>query len=118
MLTDSLGMAQLEQDDNDLLKKEIREGELLDKRNQINFEGFDTEEFLDKRDCNLFDCEWIRVYQAIEALKNLEPFLLTQYQDILQYQFPKTNMSCSVPLNKMQKYQLRKMLISENVEPF
>lgn len=46
-------------------------------------------------------------------LKNWEPFLAALYQDILKNRYPKTNTSFSVPLNKVQKYQLRKKLVPE-----
>ena len=43
--------------------------ELLDKLKEINFEEFDIDDFLDQRDSDPFDSEWVRVYQAIEELK-------------------------------------------------
>ena len=41
--------------------------ELLDKLEEINFEEFDIDDFLDQRDSDPFDSEWVRVYQAIET---------------------------------------------------
>ena len=43
--------------------------EMLDKLNQINFEELDIDDFLEQRDSELFDSEWVRVYQAVEELK-------------------------------------------------
>ena len=43
--------------------------ELLDKLNQINFEELDIDDFLDQRDSDPFDGEWMRVYHAVETLK-------------------------------------------------
>ncbi len=43
--------------------------ELLDKLSQINYEELDIDDFLDQRDSDPFDSEWVRVYQAIEELK-------------------------------------------------
>lgn len=44
--------------------------DLLNKLNNIHYEELDIDEILDKRESNPFDCEWIRVYQAVEELKN------------------------------------------------
>ena len=44
--------------------------ELLNKLNNINFEELDIDEFLNKRDIEPFDSNWVRVYQIIEELKN------------------------------------------------
>ena len=43
--------------------------ELLDKLSQINYEELDIDDFLDQRDSDPFDSEWVRVYQALEKLK-------------------------------------------------
>ena len=40
--------------------------ELLHKLSQINYEEFDIDDFLDQRDSDPFDSEWVRVYQALE----------------------------------------------------
>ena len=39
------------------------------KLNNINFEELDIDEFLNKRDIEPFDSNWVRVYQIIEELK-------------------------------------------------
>ncbi len=36
--------------------------ELLDKLSQINYEELDIDDFLDQRDGDPFDSEWVRVY--------------------------------------------------------
>ena len=43
--------------------------ELLDNLSQINYEELDIDDFLDQRDSDPFDSEWVRVYQALEELK-------------------------------------------------
>lgn len=43
--------------------------ELLDSLSKINFAGLDIDDFLEQRDSEPFDGEWMRVYQAVEALK-------------------------------------------------
>lgn len=43
--------------------------ELLDKLSQINYEELDIDDFLDQRDRDPFDSEWVRVYRALEELK-------------------------------------------------
>ncbi len=43
--------------------------ELLDKLNEINFVELDIDDFLDKRDSDPFDHEWVRVYRVVEELK-------------------------------------------------
>lgn len=43
--------------------------ELLDKLKKVNYETIDIDDFLDQRECDPFDSEWVRVYQAIEELK-------------------------------------------------
>ena len=43
--------------------------ELLDNLKKVNYETLDIDDFLDQRECEPFDSEWIRVYQAIEELK-------------------------------------------------
>ncbi|OUN39199.1 hypothetical protein B5G28_06605 [Faecalibacterium sp. An77] len=43
--------------------------ELLDKLSQINYEELHIDDFLDQRDSDPFDSEWVRVYQALEELK-------------------------------------------------
>lgn len=43
--------------------------ELLDKLSQINYEELDIDDFLDQRDSDPFDSEWVRVYQSLEELK-------------------------------------------------
>lgn len=43
--------------------------ELLDNLKKVNYETLDIDVFLDQRECEPFDSEWIRVYQAIEELK-------------------------------------------------
>ena len=48
--------------------------ELLDKLSRINYEELDLDEFLDKRDSDFFDREWMRVYRAVEELKQGKVF--------------------------------------------
>ena len=43
--------------------------DLLNKLSKIDYENLDIDELLEQRECNPFDCEWMRVYRAIEALK-------------------------------------------------
>ena len=43
--------------------------ELLNKLNNNNFEELDIDDFLNKRDIEPFDSNWVRVYQIIEELK-------------------------------------------------
>ena len=43
--------------------------ELLDNLKKVNYETIDIDDFLDQRECDPFDSEWVRVYQAIEELK-------------------------------------------------
>lgn len=43
--------------------------DLLNQLSKIDYENLDIDELLEQRECNPFDCEWMRVYQAIEALK-------------------------------------------------
>ena len=43
--------------------------ELLDKLKKVNYETIDIDDFLDQRERDPFDSEWVRVYQAIEELK-------------------------------------------------
>lgn len=43
--------------------------ELLDNLKKVNYETLDIDDFLDQRECEPFNSEWIRVYQAIEELK-------------------------------------------------
>lgn len=43
--------------------------ELLDKLKKVNYETIDIDDFLDQRECDPFDSEWVRVYQTIEELK-------------------------------------------------
>ena len=43
--------------------------ELLDKLSQINYEELDIDDFLDQRDSDPFESEWVRMYQAHEELK-------------------------------------------------
>ena len=43
--------------------------ELLNKLNNINFEELDIDEFLNKRDIEPFDSNWVRVQQIIEEQK-------------------------------------------------
>ena len=43
--------------------------ELLDKLKKVNYETIDIDDFLDQRECDPFDSEWVRVYQVIEELK-------------------------------------------------
>ena len=43
--------------------------ELLDNLKKVNYETLDIDDFLDQRECEPFDSEWIRVYLAIEDLK-------------------------------------------------
>ena len=43
--------------------------ELLDKLKKVNYETINIDDFLDQRECDPFDSEWVRVYQAIEELK-------------------------------------------------
>ena len=43
--------------------------ELLDKLSQIKYKEFDIDDFLDQRDSDPFDSEWVGVYQALEELK-------------------------------------------------
>lgn len=41
---------------------------------QIDFSTLDIDELLDNRDAAVFDAEWIRVYNAVESLKNVENY--------------------------------------------
>lgn len=50
-----------------MIKKQMLE--LLDKLKKINFEELNIDDFLDQRDSDPFDSEWVRVYQALEELK-------------------------------------------------
>lgn len=50
-----------------MIEKQMQE--LLDKLKEINFENLDIDHFLDQRDSDPFDSEWVRVYQAVEELK-------------------------------------------------
>ena len=43
--------------------------ELLDNLKKVNYETIDIDDFLDQRECDPFDSEWVRVYQTIEELK-------------------------------------------------
>lgn len=43
--------------------------ELLNRLNNINYAELDIDEFLDKRESEPFDSEWMRVYRDIEELK-------------------------------------------------
>ena len=43
--------------------------ELLDNLKKVNYETLDIDDFFDQRECEPFNSEWIRVYQAIEELK-------------------------------------------------
>lgn len=43
--------------------------ELLNKLKEIHFEDFDVDDFLDQRDSDPFDSQWVRVYQDLEKLK-------------------------------------------------
>lgn len=38
--------------------------ELLDNLKKVNYETLDIDDFLDQRECEPFDSEWIRVYQV------------------------------------------------------
>ena len=38
--------------------------ELLDKLKKVNYETIDIDDFLDQRECDPFDSEWVRVYQT------------------------------------------------------
>lgn len=42
---------------------------LLDTLKTIHLETLDIDDFLEQRECDPFDGEWVRVYQAVEALK-------------------------------------------------
>ena len=52
--------------------------ELLDKLSQINYEELDIDDFLDQRDTDPFDIEWVRVYQALEELKKGKQLLIPE----------------------------------------
>lgn len=41
---------------------------------QIDFNNLNIDELLDERDLAVFDTEWIRVYNAVESLKNAENY--------------------------------------------
>lgn len=43
--------------------------ELLDILNQISYEELNIDDFLDQRDKDPFDSNWVRVYQTLEKLK-------------------------------------------------
>ena len=47
---------------------------LIEKLEQIDFNTLDIEELLDNRDAEVFDTEWIRVYKAVESMKNAENY--------------------------------------------
>ena len=42
---------------------------LLDTLKTIHLETLDIDDFLEQRECESFDGEWVRVYQAVEELK-------------------------------------------------
>ena len=51
--------------------------ELLDCLSSIDYDTFDEnylDELLDSRDSVLFDTEWCRIYEEIEALKNAQSY--------------------------------------------
>ena len=43
---------------------------LIELLKQIDFSTLDIDELLDNRDAEVFDAEWIRVYNVVESLKN------------------------------------------------
>ncbi len=43
---------------------------LIEALSAIDFDELDVDELLDNRDSKVFDTEWVRVYKAIESLKN------------------------------------------------
>ena len=61
------GPFELEREMNFVTEKQMLE--LLDTLSKVDFEGFDLDDFLVQRESNPFDGEWMRVYQAVEALK-------------------------------------------------
>ena len=52
----------------------IKMNTLIEKLEQIDFNTLDIEELLDNRDAEVFDTEWIRVYKAVESMKNAENY--------------------------------------------
>lgn len=46
---------------------------LLDTLKTIHLETLDIDDFLEQRECDPFDGEWVRVYQAVEELKKRTP---------------------------------------------
>ncbi len=48
--------------------------ELIGLLKQIEFGTLDIDDLLDKRDAEVFDAEWIRVYNAVESLKSVEDY--------------------------------------------
>lgn len=47
---------------------------LIELLKQIDFSTLDIDELLDNRDAEVFDAEWIRVYNVVESLKNAEKY--------------------------------------------
>ena len=47
---------------------------LIELLKQIDFSTLDIDELLDNRDAEVFDAEWIRVYNVVESLKNAENY--------------------------------------------
>lgn len=54
---------------------------LIEKLEQIDFGTLDIDEILDNRDAKVFDAEWIRVYEVVEAIKNNENYSEVEKQN-------------------------------------
>lgn len=48
-----------------------------------------------------------------DTFEEWNSFIATLYNDILNHKFPKSGTSFEIPLNKVQKYKLKKRGISE-----
>lgn len=53
-----------------ILQKGYKMKRLIKVLEQIDFSNLDIDELLDNREVAVFDAEWIRVYNAVESLKN------------------------------------------------
>ena len=47
---------------------------LIELLKQIDFSTLDIDKLLDNRDAEVFDAEWIRVYNVVESLKNADNY--------------------------------------------
>ncbi|MGN0159989.1 MAG: hypothetical protein ACI4AQ_01225 [Lachnospiraceae bacterium] len=54
--------------------KRLSKEQILMLLKQIDFSTFDIDELLDNRDAEVFDAEWVRVYNEVESLKNAENY--------------------------------------------